>query len=613
MPDRPDPRAEYTSRLLARRLSVQRHERLDLRVAQARFVSVLLSLAAAWLSWGLGWFAAWWIAAPVVAFVVLAVYHGRVIRIKRRAQRAVAFYEMGLARIDDVWMGRGQSTEIFADESHLYAADLDLFGKGSLFELLCTARTRSGEETLARWLSSPGSRADILARQAAVDELRRHIDLREDLAIIGPDIRSSIHPAAMSQWGAMRARLTSPWLRVAGVALSAALLVSAIAIWPATADPRWRLAFYACGAATGLYALMLRGQVRHVLSAVEDPKRDLELLATLLGRIERETFQTPSLVDLRAKLVTDGAPPSRQIARLVRLVDLLTARQSDGIIVPGVFLAKQVLFAPFSFMLWATQIACAVEAWRQRCGPHIETWLSVIGEIEALAALAAYAYEHPADPFPDIAEGGPVFDGEDLRHPLIPAARCIPNTVRLGVPHQLLVVSGSNMSGKSTLLRTVGVNAVLAFAGAPVRATRLRISRLAIGATLRIQDSLQAGTSRFYAEIQRFRHIMDLMAGDRPVLFLLDEILHGTNSHDRAIGAEAIVRALIARGAIGLVTTHDLALAKVADAMAPRAANVHFADEIRDGRMVFDYRMQPGVVTKSNALELMRAVGLEVE
>ena len=175
-----------------------------------------------------------------------------------------------------------------------------------------------------------------------------------------------------------------------------------------------------------------------------------------------------------------------------------------------------------------------------------------------------------------------------------------------------MVVSGSNMSGKSTLLRTVGINTVLALAGAPVRAASMRLSPLEIGTTLRIQDSLQAGTSRFYAEIQRIQHIMELTRQRLPVLFLLDEILHGTNSHDRAVGAEAIVKGLIDRGAIGLVTTHDLALAKVADALAPRAQNVHFEDNMVDGKMVFDYRMRPGVVNKSNALALMRAVGLDV-
>jgi DNA mismatch repair ATPase MutS len=187
----------------------------------------------------------------------------------------------------------------------------------------------------------------------------------------------------------------------------------------------------------------------------------------------------------------------------------------------------------------------------------------------------------------------------------------VPNSVSLDMDRQVLIISGSNMSGKSTLLRTVGVNAVLAFAGAPVRATRMRLSILAIGATIRVMDSLQQGTSRFYAEIQRLRDIMDL-ANKMPALFLLDEILHGTNSHDRAVGAEAVIRGLLNRGAIGLVTTHDLALTRLAESLAPRAANFHFQDHLENGRMVFDYRLHPGVVEKSNALALMRAVGLEV-
>ena len=212
--------------------------------------------------------------------------------------------------------------------------------------------------------------------------------------------------------------------------------------------------------------------------------------------------------------------------------------------------------------------------------------------------------------------GAPRFDGEALAHPLLPAGAGIANDVVLGSDGsgprpRLLLVSGSNMSGKSTLLRTVGANAVLALAGGPVCARRLTLSRLALGATLRIHDSLQQGRSRFYAEITRLREIVDLCHGPVPVLFLIDEMLSGTNSHDRRIGAEAVLRALISRRAIGFATTHDLALAEIADALAP-AANVHFEDEIRDGKIAFDYRMRPGVVRKSNALALMRAVGLDV-
>jgi DNA mismatch repair ATPase MutS len=194
----------------------------------------------------------------------------------------------------------------------------------------------------------------------------------------------------------------------------------------------------------------------------------------------------------------------------------------------------------------------------------------------------------------------------------LPAGRCVRNDVALGGERRLLLVSGSNMSGKSTLLRTVGVNAVLALAGGPVRAERLTVSPLVLGATLRVQDSLMEGKSRFFAEITRVRQLMGLTRGAVPLLFLLDEVFHGTNSHDRQLGAAAVVRHLLDAGAVGLVTTHDLALTRLADELAPQAANVHFADHFEDGQMVFDYRMRPGVVPHSNALALMRAVGLEV-
>jgi DNA mismatch repair ATPase MutS len=213
-----------------------------------------------------------------------------------------------------------------------------------------------------------------------------------------------------------------------------------------------------------------------------------------------------------------------------------------------------------------------------------------------------------------------VLEAVALSHPLIPAERAVANDVRLGgdAPHVWLV-SGSNMSGKSTWLRTIGINVVLAQAGAPVRAKRLRLSPLQVGATLRIQDSLQAGQSRFFAEITRLseivamarRHADETVAP--PVLFLLDEVLAGTNSHDRRIGAESIVRGLIGLGAIGLVTTHDLALTGAVDALGRLAANVHFEDRFEDGVLHFDYRLRDGIVRTSNALALMRSVGLDVE
>jgi len=294
-----------------------------------------------------------------------------------------------------------------------------------------------------------------------------------------------------------------------------------------------------------------------------------------------------------------------------------------------------LLFAPIAYVLLIRQqLAIAIGRWHARYGHAVADWLRVVGEAEALAALATFAYEHPDDPFPELIGEGPLFDAQSLSHPLIPAAAAVANDVRVGGwsfdyaednPESVegsfesagdnpraIIVSGSNMSGKSTLLRSVGVNVVLALSGATVRAKRLRLSPLVIGATLKIEDSLEAGHSRFYSEILRIRAIVDAARGPVPLLFLLDEILHGTNSHDRRVGAEAIVTALVKLGAIGLVTTHDLALTQLTGSLGQAAVNMHFEDRLEQGRMVFDYRMRPGVVEHSNALALMRAIGLDV-
>jgi len=482
-------------------------------------------------------------------------------------------------------------------EGHAYAADLDLFGEGSLFELLCIARTAAGERKLADWLMQQAGASEVRARQAAVDELRDRLDLREDLALLGQELRGHLDPAALVAWGKAPAALVSPGLRIAGAG-AVALTLAAIACWIWAGSGPIPFLFAAL-LQSGL-ALGVRAKIRPVIEAVEAPTRDLALLRGLLERLEREPFRCERLAALRTALDTEGHPPSQRIAQLQLRVDLLDAR-------------KNQFFAPFgALLLWGTQLALAIESWRRHCGPALEHWLEAAGEIEALCSLASYAYEHPHDPFPEIVEPGPVFDGRELGHPLLPDARSVRNDLRLDAGRQALVVSGSNMSGKSTLLRTVGTNTVLALAGAPARAASLRLSPLRVAASIQVLDSLQTGTSHFYAEITRLRQIVDLTESDVPVLFLLDEILHGTNSHDRRIGADAVVRGLLERAAIGLVTTHDLALAKIADELAPRIENVHFEDHLEQGEMHFDYRLRPGVVTKSNALELMRAVGLDV-
>jgi len=595
--DTASPRSVYSGRLEGRRAEEDRWRRRESVISGARLVVFLFGALLAWLSLGTEALSVGWVAVPVAVFGGLVVAHEIVIRTRRRARRAVAFYETGLAHLDNRWAGTGTAGDRFLDPHHPYVLDLDLFGEGSLFELLCAARTSMGQNALAAWLKAPAPTAKIRARQAAVAELRPRLDLREKLAVAGEDIRAGVDPAALTRWSTAPSVLRRPVLRYVSAGCSL-LSTATLVAWAFPGFGPWP--FLGAVSVQAVLALFLRARVRGVLAAVNRPCEHLVLLTEILSHLERERFSAPLLEELRAALDSEGAPPSRRIASLARWIDRLGWRRNQ-------------IFAPLSaLMLWGTQCALAIESWRAAHGGGVPIWLSAVGELEALASLAGYAFEHPGDPFPEVVDRGPIFEGEGLGHPLLPEDHCVRNDLRLDGNRRLLVVSGSNMSGKSTLLRTVGINAVLAQAGAPVRARKLRISPLAVGATMRVQDSLREGASRFYAEIKRMRRLVEIAEGPLPLLFLLDEILHGTNSHDRRIGAEAVVRGLVDRNAIGLITTHDLALSRIADALSPVAANVHFEDRLEEGRVTFDYTLHPGVVQQSNALELMRSIGLEV-
>jgi hypothetical protein len=592
------PLAEYQRRLAERRLVATREQKLFRSIGNARLATGIIGVGMCFFVFGEVLISFWWLGIPLVLFFILVVVHARVVERLERANRAVFFYERGLERLENRWMGKGETGDRFRNPAHLYEDDLDIFGKGSLFELLSTARTRSGEDALAQWLLAPAGRDLAAARQEAVLELQPGLDLREELAVLGEAVRSTMDPQAVALWGeAPEVRFPSG-APVIALILGAAVLVTFGLYMAQVAS---RTPFLVALLIELGYAFFLGSRTLQVSTAVSSPARDLALLGKLLQRLENEPFRAPLLQRMQAQLKASGLVASEEIGRLRRLVARLDWQ-------------RNLLFTPIAIaILWGAQVAMAIERWRRRSGPHIRAWIAGVGEFEALFALAGYSYEHPANVFPELKEaGGPSFEAVGLCHPLLPASQCVPNDLRLGGELRLLIVSGSNMSGKSTLLRSVGLNTVLAWAGAPVCATRLVLSPLTVGASIRVQDSLQDGRSRFYAEITRLREIVNLAGQPRTVLFLIDELLSGTNSHDRRIGAGAIVRTLIDRGAIGMITTHDLALAHIAEDLSGRAANVHFADTFEDGRLHFDYRLSPGVVERSNALDLMRSVGLEV-
>ena len=590
-----DPHAEYTRRLAARRHVCAAEERLFHRIGTARLVTGIVGVAVVWLAIGQKLISPWWLIPPALLFLTLVLWHQFVFARLSNARRAVQFYECGIARLEDRWQGNGENGERFRTPDHVYADDLDVLGRGSLYELLCTVRTPMAEQMLAEWVLKPAGIEDVEQRQRAVAELRSRLELREDLFLAGDLARRDVRPAALMAWGksepvvfAGLLRMFAPVLAIATVLLLILDLTDLLPLWPFLGALLIELAI--------IFAL--RKKVNHVAETVEEPARALDLVAAVLRRFEREQFDLPYLQRLRAGFEQASAPASQHIERLERY-----AARLDW--------AHNQFFLPIAaVLLWREQLALRIEDWRREHGRHVGAWLASVAELEVLCALAGYAFDHPSDPFPELASEGAAFEAEGIAHPLMRQA--VPNDVMLGGGTALLIVSGSNMSGKSTLLRTIGLNAVLALAGAPVRARSLRLSPLSIAASIRVVDSLADGRSRFLAEITRLRRMMDLARGDRPLLFLIDELLSGTNCHDRRIGAEAILRGLVQRGAIGLATTHDLALTAISEALSPLAKNVHFADILSDGVLVFDYRLHEGVTGRSNALELMRSVGLEV-
>jgi hypothetical protein len=591
-----DPRAEYDRRLAARRERIAALDRINFILSNIRLAIAGAGAVLLWMAFVRASIAPAWPLMAWVAFGVLAVVHARRLQRFERAQSAARVYQRGLNRLNGRWAGAGRGGAPFL-EGHPYARDLDLFGPASLFELLNTTRTEIGELTLADWLRAPAPLPEVRGRQAAVDELRPMLDFKEDVAVLASESPVG-RTGLLAAWAGSPAVRFPPALPVALAACALLTIALAIAVYHDVIAPEWLFGWLFLDVG---FAAIWRRSFHQALHAIDTPERDLGLLAGLLARIESERFTTPRLAALHEALLTDGVASSTRIAQLRSLASWLDSTHN-------------MMFAPIAFiLLLRQQLTMAIDRWHAAYGPAVADWLKAVGEVEALAALATFAYERPEDPFPELVEEGPLYEADALGHPLIAAAVGVRNDVRLGAGGpRVIIISGSNMSGKSTLLRSVGVSVVLALAGAPVTARRLRISALVVGATLHVEDSLQAGHSRFFAEILRIRTIADAARGPVPLLFLLDEILHGTNSHDRRIGAEGIVRALAGLGAIGLVTTHDLALTELPARLGATAVNMHFEDRLEDGKMIFDYRMRPGVVEHSNALALMRAIGLDV-
>jgi hypothetical protein len=595
----PDPSAEYSKRLDARQKLIAAKNAIHFRVGYWKLATIAVGLVMLWATLARHLFTAYFLFVPAAIYLALALFHEKTIRDRTHAETSAAFYERGIARIDDRWSGSGETGERFRDPKHIYAEDLDLFVRGGLFQLLNTARLPMGENRLAQWLLVPSPTPEIIERHELVGALREKLDLREDLAVTGEDLRASLNPESLTGWSETTSMLPSGAMRTVAVLLSLCMIA---ALWYSFAKLNYLPVLIVLLIEAGIMR-WLWTRANEVVSSLTGNAEGLILFSKILQRMEDEQYSSPHLQNHIAKLKTSDNSASRAILHLARIVNWTNGRES---------LIGKLAELPF---LYTIQSGLAAEAWRRRWGPQMRNWIEVVSEMEALLSLASYSFEHPADPFPEFLAQETTqafFDGTELGHPLIPAAKCVRNSIRLDQSQRLVLISGSNMSGKSTFLRTVGINTVMAMAGAPVRATSLRLTPLAIGTRIRSTDSLQEGRSSFFTEILQIRQVFELTHAPMPLLFLFDELLEGTNSNDRRIGSEGLLRALLKHGAIGIVTTHDLALTEVADPLGGEVRNKHFQDHVEDGKMRFDYKLQDGIVAKSNALALMRLIGLDV-
>ncbi len=601
--------SQYTklrARLQAQHASLQASQKRLLFAIVATIV-LILALTGATLHSKLP---AWPMALSFVAFIALTVMllylQGRMERLKR----LLTFYDTCLARVD--------GTKPFSDRdgtepaaaflvNHLYAHDLDITGPRSLFALLCTVRTSIGERGLARFLLAPTTQPEAVARQNAVRELLPRTELREHITLLGATSMQQLSATFFDKWLDDPAPAFHPFFRYA-LALTAAIdiVLLALAIVSVTTWgiilPNLLLLLVIQAA----IALRIRDRVSPLLESSAKLKTQTRLFAEGVELMQSQAFNSPRLLELQRI----AAEPAGAVKQLKRLDSLLLVIQKR---------ASPLYFLLSLFTAGGSQAAISLANWKRLNAPAMRRWLEAWAEFEALNALATYAFEHPSDDenytWPQLlpTTSPPSFEAKHLAHPLIAAA--VANDINLAATNNkqqttnhFLLISGSNMAGKSTLMRSIGVAAVLAYAGAPVRAAFLGLTPLIVGASIALTDSLAEGKSKFLAEVERLAAIVKA-SEDAPVLFLVDEIFSGTNSLDRRTAAAAVLARLLRKGAIGALSTHDLALTSLATAEA-HGLNVHMASPDAEDPLAFDYILKPGINQQSNALAIIRMLGL---
>lgn len=543
----------------------------------------------------------WWpVLIPAVVFIVLIVLHLRLQTRLTRCQRLLVFHEHNLARVDGTQPLTVLTGEEFRTPTHLYDRDLNVLGPNSLFGMLATVRTGIGQLGLANFLLNPATCNQATARQQAVQELTPHTTLREDIALLGVSRFDQVTAAALHKWLDDTPPTFHPAVRVVLVLTSTLMIALLLAgflhyISWATFFPNFGVVF----ALHTAVAAMVRPRVVPILAASRIANQ-MQIFSDGLALLQQQPFTSSRLIALQQI----SREPTDAIATMGRV-------QSQFVIVEQ--RTKEWYYVLSLLLAAGTHAAISIADWKRTNAPAMKQWLDTWAEFEALNALATYAFEHSGNIYPEILhDSAPAtFEAATLRHPLL--ANCIPNDVALNSTTRFYLISGSNMSGKSTLLRAIGTNTVLALAGAPIPAVSARISPSKLCASIALTDSLAEAKSKFYAEVERLHAILATAAApDAPaVLFLIDEIFSGTNSSDRLAAASAVIHSLITRNSVGALSTHDLALTDIATP-ALRGLNVHMASPDPEDPLAFDYILKPGINTSSSALAILHLIGITV-
>lgn len=588
--------------------------RLSVLISRLRLAAFLPGAAA--LVWTIARGGPSWLLltgmALLAVFAALVVWHARV---DERAAWYDALHVVNLhaiARIERAWDRLPSADPPEGDdlEHHPYAADLDLFGRASLMQWLGPAATPAGTRTLQQWLLAPADPSRIEARQQAISALAPALDWREALGAYGRLI-AGVRVAELAQFlrwaeapGAFAGR-RAILLRLTALALTAAIwILIALHATGVVGAAFWLLPVLA----GTVLSFATAGHVHTQFERAGAGQHAFARYADLFQHAASAPGGAPHLDGIRGRLTASGHSAPDCLRRLNRILGFAQLRAGAGIF----------HFIVQALTLWDFHVFFALDGWRRGVGPHVREWLDALGELDALSTFAQVRTDNASWCLPEVVEGEPVLAARQLGHPLIADDRRVGNDVTVGPRGTLLLITGSNMSGKSTLLRAIGLNAVLAQAGAPACAAWLRLPPVDLETSIRVQDSLEQGLSYFMAALARLKGVVDRAhthrpGGSRTVLYLLDEILQGTNTAERAIAVRGIARHLLAAGAIGVMTTHDLAIA-AEEPLSTAATLAHFTETVdAQGAMSFDYRLRPGLATSRNALRLMRLIGLELE